>query len=280
MLSNNKRKKIGLALGSGGWKGIAHIGVIKTLVENNIPIDYIAGSSAGALIGGIYAALGDIHKIEDIINKFNKKDLFTVFSDPTLKTGVLKGDKIIKFIEDIAGRVDIEDLKIPFCAVATDLVNGTPVYIDKGRLSSAIRASSSVPLLFEVPAYKDKYLLDGGMVEAVPTEAVKKMGADIVIGVNLFYNSFPIKEIPKNGRRLTKPEILLVSYRTLLNRLAYYSDKESDISIGPIITAPLNSDLGMKWFTNFIQEKGIVKAGEEAALKEISKIKKLMGKNK
>ncbi|MFZ2663974.1 MAG: patatin-like phospholipase family protein [Patescibacteria group bacterium] len=274
--SNTKRKKVGLALGSGGWKGIAHIGVIKALVENDIPIDFIAGSSAGSLVGGIYAALGDINKVEDVINKFNKKDLFTVFSDPTMKTGVIKGNKVVKFINDVAGKVNIEDLKIPFCAVATDLLNGTPVYITKGSLSNAIRASSSVPLLFEVPTYKDKYLLDGGIVEAVPTEAVKKMGADIVIGVNLFYNSFPIKDVPRNGKRITKPEIFLISYRAILNRLAYYSDKESDVSIGPIMSTPLNSDLSIKWFTNFVAEKGIVKAGEKAALRMIPKIKKLI----
>lgn len=276
MANTINRKKIGLALGSGGWKGIAHVGVIKALVENDIPIDFIAGSSVGSLVGGMYAALGDIYKVEEIINNFDRKDLFQIFSDPGAKTGILKGDKVVKFINSTLGKINIEDLKIPFCAVATDLLKGCPVYLTKGSLSSAIRASSSIPLLFNVPTYQDKYLIDGGAVEMIPVEAVKKMGADIVIGVNLFKNSFPITNVPRNEKEMTRSEVALITYRVVLNRLSQYCEEKSDITIGPLISLPIGGSTGIKWFNNFVKEKGIIKAGEDATLKLMSDIKKLI----
>lgn len=276
MDKTSKRKTVGLALGSGGWKGIAHVGVIKALVENDIPIDFIAGSSAGSLIGGMYSALGDIYKVEGLINSFNRKDLFQIFSDPGSKTGLLKGDKVIKFINATLGNINIEDLKIPFCAVATDLLNGTPVYLTKGSLTSAIRASSSIPLLFNVPTFHDKYLIDGGAVEMIPVEAVKKMGADVVIGVNLFKNSFPITNVPRNEKGMTRSEVALITYRVILNRLSQYCEEKSDITIGPLISLPIGGSTGIKWFSNFVKEKGIIKAGEDATLRLMSEIKKLI----
>jgi NTE family protein len=276
MANIKNRKKIGLALGSGGWKGIAHVGVIKALVENNIPIDFIAGSSVGSLVGGMYAALGDIYKVEEIINKFDKKDLFNIFADPSIKTGMIKGDKVVQFIEDSVGDVNIEDLKIPFCAIATDLLKGDAVYINKGSLSSAIRASSSIPLLFEVPTYKGNYLVDGGAVEMIPAESVKKMGADIVIGVNLFKNSFPVTNVPKSEKGISKSEIAFLTYRIILNRLSEYCEEKANVVIGPLIPLPLGGSSGLKWFSNFVEEKGIIKAGEEATLKLIPEIKKLL----
>ncbi len=276
METNYKRKKVGLALGSGGWKGIAHVGVIKTLIENNIPIDFIAGSSVGSLVGGMYAALGDIYKVERIIDNFDKYDLFHIFADFSLKNGIIKGNKIVRFIDKSVGDVNIEDLKTPFCAVASDLLKGKAVYITKGDLSKAIRASSSIPLLFQIPTYDNKYLIDGGAVEMVPTEAVKKMGADIVIGVNLFKNSFPVDNVPKNRKGISKSEVAFLTYRMILNRLSEYCEERADISIGPLIPLPLGGSSGFKWFNNFVKEKGIIKAGEEATLKLIPEIKRLI----
>lgn len=275
-LEVKNRKKVGLALGSGGWKGLSHVGVIKALVENNIPIDFIAGSSAGALIGGMYAALGDIYKVEKIINEFNKRDLFAILADSNLKMGVLKGDKAVRFIEKAVGKMNIEDLKIPFCAVATDLLRGEPVYLNKGNLSTAIKASGSIPILFEPSNHEDRFLIDGGATEMIPTEAVRSMGADIVIGANVYSNTFPITEFLDKKKKLAKTQIAFISYGVLLNRLAHYCAEKADVVIEPEIPQTLKNGIGIKWFLNFIGEKKVIKYGEEATLKVIPKIKELI----
>jgi len=143
-----KRKntlKIGLALGSGGPRGLAHIGVIKTLVENNIPIDFIAGASAGALVGGAYAATKNIKTIEKIALQVNRRQILSLI-DPTWKHGLIKGIKIERFIENYIGKISFKDLKIPFSAIATDIRTGEMVLMNQGRVASAIRASISIPL--------------------------------------------------------------------------------------------------------------------------------------
>jgi len=272
---NKKRKTVGLALGSGGWKGLSHVGVIKAFVENNIPIDFIAGSSVGALIGGMYDALDDIYKVEDVFNKFRKRDLLTILADPNFSKGILKGNKATKFIESIVGDVKIEDLKIPFCAVATDLLKGESEYIRKGSLSEAIRASGSIPFIFEPMTYKETFLVDGGATEMVPTEAVKKMGADIVIGVNLYAHNFPLPKRNEKDKKLTKTFILSNSYIITLSRLATYACEKADFVIEPDIPK-FDYNIGVDWFLRFINEKGIMKTGEQAALKVIPQIKKLI----
>ena len=118
---SGKKVKIGLALGSGGWRGLAHIGVLKSLEKNNIPVDYITGSSIGALVGGLYAYYGEVSKIEEIIAGIKYQDLFRVLSDPMADLGLLKGNKFLQFLEVFLKGVKIEQLKIPFKAVATDI---------------------------------------------------------------------------------------------------------------------------------------------------------------
>ena len=142
----NKQKKLGLALGSGGWRGLAHIGVIKELLKNDIEISHIAGSSAGALVGGMYAAFQDIEKVEAIFREnMSYRRLLYAFSDPRPKWGVFAGDKMEDLFEKYLGNRQIEDLKIPFCALACDLLTGKAIELRKGKLSKAIHTSLAVP---------------------------------------------------------------------------------------------------------------------------------------
>ena len=130
-----KRPKIGLALGSGGSRGLAHIGVIKALEENNIPIDFIAGSSIGAMIGGFYAARLDIKEIEEIALSINWRRIFSILFDPHLKQGLIGGEKLKTFIKNYINGKKFEDCKIPFAAVATDLKTGEIVILNKGEIN-------------------------------------------------------------------------------------------------------------------------------------------------
>lgn len=180
----SKRPKIGLALGSGGSRGLAHIGVIKALEENNIPIDFIAGSSIGAMVGGFYAVGLGVKKMEEIALETNWRRIFSLV-DPHLKQGLISGERVKTFIEGYVGGKKIEDCRIPFVAVATDLKTGEVVILDKGGMAQAIRASISIPLVFKLVEINGRMLADGGLSAPVPVEIVRNMGADVVIAVNL-----------------------------------------------------------------------------------------------
>lgn len=257
-----KRKKIGLALGSGGLKGIAHIGVIKVLKENNIPIDYIAGTSAGAIVGGIYARNRDISDAEQLVRGLGYRDLIRIFFDPRFHLGLVRGKKALNFLEKYIGDIKIENLQIPFRAVASDIQTGKVVVFDKGKLSLAMRASSSVPFIFEPVKYRGHYLIDGGASQPVPVETVRQMGADIIIAVNLdraFFSSL---------QKVTIISLLKNSINLLRYHLARENIKEADIVISPQIP-------DLSW-VRIAQGKKLITAGEEATRKVLPQIQKLI----
>lgn len=176
------RPKVGLALGSGGARGLAHIGVIKVLKENHIPIDYIAGSSMGSLIGAVVANNNDIYMIEKLAINLKRKH----WLDLTVpKLGFVTGDKIKDLIRILTHGKNIEELAIPLGIVATDVENGEKVVFREGPVAEAVRASISIPGIFVPERINDRLLVDGGVIERVPVNTIKEMGADIVIAVDV-----------------------------------------------------------------------------------------------
>lgn len=259
------RKKVGLALGSGGARGLSHIGVIKKLLENNINIDFIAGSSVGALIGGLYSAIGDINKVEEMAESFNWGDWFKTFSDPALGTGILRGEKAEEHLRELVKNQRIEDLKIKMAAVATDLNTAESVVIKQGDLSRAVRASGSIPLLFQPEEIDGRMLVDGGLSCPVPVEALKEMGAEKIIAVNLDSVYFlPSNRINKvsNVFSIMRNSLFLMKYH-----LAGKEVKTADIVISPEIPYVMDLD--------FVHKKEIIQGGEAATEKMIPEIKKL-----
>ena len=178
-------KKVGLALGSGSAKGLSHIGVIKLLEEMDIKIDYVAGSSIGAMIGGAYAAGVSINEIEDIALKTDLASSVKYFLPTISKSGLISGTKVTEFLRDIVGDIKIENLKIPFTATATDILTGQEVNFSNGRLVEAIRTSISVPIIFQPVIYDDKILVDGGLANPLPINVAREMGAEFIIAVNV-----------------------------------------------------------------------------------------------
>ena len=158
-------KDIGLALGGGGAKGLYHVGVLKVLEEKGYNITHISGTSAGALVGGLYAFYKDSKKVEEIFLKQNMGSFFKLF-----------GRSLSDFVKEYVGDVNIEDLDIPFTAVATDLVKGEKVVFKRGPLCVAIASSCSIPGIFPVTKLEKNILLDGGMMEPVPVRTLKSMG--------------------------------------------------------------------------------------------------------
>ncbi|MCX8179602.1 MAG: patatin-like phospholipase family protein [Candidatus Aenigmarchaeota archaeon] len=181
--------KIGLALSGGGTKGLAHIGVIKVLEKNNIPIDYIAGASAGSIIGGIYASGTPIEELERKISSLRTRDFLSFLIDfGKEKGGIIKAEKLMKQVRSLIKERYIENFKIGFAAIAADIANFKEVVFDKGDVLFAIRASIAYPGLVSPVRHKNMVLVDGGIVNNFPLDVLKRKGMDFIIGVRFSYS--------------------------------------------------------------------------------------------
>lgn len=268
--NRNVRPKIGLALGSGGARGLAHIGVIKVLEANNIPIDFIAGSSIGAVMGGFYAATKDIKKIERAFNFSKSKSQFLGFIfDPTIEGGFISGNRFEGFMNKLIDNINFSDLKIPFSAVSTNLKTGKTVVISKGHVSSAIRSSMSMPLIFKPTKVGDHLLVDGGLSQPVPVEIVRNMGADFVIAVNLDANC----DYNHRGN-LGMADVFNYMVQILRARLSGLSAKDADIIVEP----PIKNTSIIGWKDFMVGESANMKKGE-AAMKALMPELKMKLKN-
>ncbi len=180
-----QEKTISLVLSSGGAKGYAHIGVIKALEEEGYKIVSVAGTSMGALVGGLYAA-GKLDEAYDWLRGIDNWEVFKLADLKNIsKSGLINGEYIFEELHRIVGDVKIEDLRIPFCAVAADLDSGEEVVFRKGRLVDAIRASISLPLFFSPYAIKKKRFVDGGVVNGLPLNRIAHVEGSRLMAVNL-----------------------------------------------------------------------------------------------
>jgi NTE family protein len=178
-------KKIGLALGSGAARGFAHIGVLKVFDDEKIPVDFITGTSVGALVGAVYASGISAKEMEEVVLNLDRKQITSFFTPTIPYSGLIEGRRLTELIKSIIGNPNIEDLKIPFAAIATDVMSGKEVRITKGSVVEAVRASISIPGIFTPCKYNGNFLVDGGLVNPVPVNRVRDVGIDFVIAVNV-----------------------------------------------------------------------------------------------
>lgn len=179
------RKTLGLVLGCGASRGWAHIGTIEALEEANIPIDFIAGCSAGAYIGAIYAS-GNMSRLKEFLLRMNGKKIFSYVDVGISRSGLLKGTKKLSELFSMHTDADtFEDLDIPLVMVATDLKRGEKVILKTGKLTNALRATMSYPGLFSPVNIDGCWLMDGGVVDPVPVGVARAMGADVIVAVDL-----------------------------------------------------------------------------------------------
>lgn len=174
--------KVGLALGGGFARGIAHIGVLQALLEQQIPVDLVAGTSAGSLVGAMFCAGIDPWSMERLVAQMNWRALVRL---RLRRDGLLDAEGLERFVVGQVGDLEFRDLHLPFTAVATDLSTGHPVLLDSGRLSIALRASCAFPGIFLPVRVGRQILVDGGLTHPVPAAVARQMGADLVIGVEL-----------------------------------------------------------------------------------------------
>jgi NTE family protein len=252
-----KKPRIGLALGAGGARGLAHIGVLKTLHMHQIPIDLIAGSSMGSFIGAIYANDQDLSMLEKLAVRLKRKH----WIDLTVpKLGFISGDKVKELIRLLTHGKYIEQLAIPLSIVATDLEKGERVVFQQGPIDRAVRASISIPGIFVPERIDGRFYVDGGVVDRVPITVVKSMGADFIIAVDV---------ATPNHREMEILNIFDVIARTIdimEEEILRYRLPEADVVIRPSV--------GHVPTIGFDDALGCIQEGERTAELMIDEIKR------
>ncbi len=261
-------KKLGLALGSGGFRGFAHIGVIKSLEKHGISIDCLSGSSIGAWMAAYYGLFGEIEKLKESLTN-NPKDNLLLLFDLTSSGGLIGGNKFYNFLKKTFDNKSFSDTKLPVRILATDLISGSPYVFCEGDLASAVRASTSIPVVFKPFSIGDKLLIDGGLSNPIPGKLLREIGADVVIGVNLYHKNEFIKD------KFSMTKIAFRSTRIGLYNLARVDLLSCDIKIELDLSPYTKQSTLSQYFTKKIAEQ-IIKIGEDATDKLIPEIKKLL----
>ena len=242
-------KKLGFALGAGGSRGVSHIGFLRAMEEEGIKPDFISGASMGSVVGACYAKGMSIESMTNIVKKLKISDIFDLSLNPLGGASLLRSQKMRKKLKQHLGSIKFSELVIPFTCVATDVVSGKKVVLGENgddNVCESVVASSSIPSIFK-PVVKDKYLLvDGGVIERVPVEEVKNMGADIVVAVDVLgeirncdkkYNIFTLlsrmfeitdHEITEHKKKKQKADLYLLPE---LGNMSQYKLKEIDFAI-------------------------------------------------
>jgi len=267
-----KRKKVGLALSGGAARGLAHVGVLRVLQKEGIPIDMIAGTSAGAVMGAAYAWSQDtVRMTKDALDAGWKR--MAPLIDPSIpKTGFIKGKKIQDLISNyIGGNIKFSDLKIPFACVATDIDTGEEIVIDSGLVPEALRASISIPGIFTVVKREGRYLVDGGLTTPVPVEVVRCMGADFIIAVNVSPD-VAVRMGKSNKQRVEarkEPNIFQVIMQSIY--ITTYSLARNSLENADIVIEPDLSRIGAG---DFNKARELITRGRRAAQNAIPEIKR------
>lgn len=255
-------KKLGLALGGGGPLGLCHLGVLKIFEENKIPINYITGSSIGAIIGAHYALFKDLKKLNEDSFSFVKDNSFKLFGIDTVLDHKKQMRKIELFFEEIFGEKKFSDCKIPFCCTALDLETGKTVYLNKGSIKTAVMASMAVPGVFSPVFYWGKWFADGGFLEPVPLTYLQKKKCGVLVGVDLHYPKFK-----KFANKPTYLNTLSRTFRIFENSMTELTlDKiQNKIIIKPKYTI-------VKDLFSIDMAKSYIKAGELGTKQQVKNI--------
>lgn len=249
-----KPVKIGLALGGGAARGFAHVGVIKALEAQGIVPDLIVGTSAGSVVGALYAA----GKTGFALNKLALEMDEAAISDWAVpwfsrSTGVLKGDAIQNYINQAVNNVPLEKMKIRFGVAATDLATGAPILFERGNTGIAVRASSAVPGIFQPVRIGERLYVDGGLVSPVPVRFARQMGADFVIAVNISAEPEP----QPSGSTL---DMLLQTFSIMGQTINGYELRDADVVIRPELGAMRGSDFAGRNLAILAGERAVSRA--------------------
>jgi len=259
---SKKRKSLGLALSGGAARGIAHLGVIKALEDNHIPISAISGVSSGSLIGGLYAAG---LPLDELIKQVKEVRWYDLAGVQLSKRGMVSSRRIERFVDKLVGPVTFKELKIPFMTLATDILAGKGVQMNDPdmKLSKAIRASASFPGVYSPVKIGDRYFIDGGATCNIPVNEVRQLGADFVISVDAVPD-VTLDKLPSNLLRIADRSVDL-----LLHKNKTEKRPNVDLPLKPVKEAISSFDLH--------RGDDLVRFGEESIYPYLPMIKKKLG---
>ncbi len=254
--------KIALVLGAGASKGFAHVGVLKVLEANSIPMHMIVGTSAGSFVGSLYAYGFNAFQLQKISLGIDRAEI----ADWTVPdNGFIKGEKLEEYINRMVAKTPLENMRIPFYAVATDVLNGTEVVFGKGNAGQAVRASCSIPGVFRPVKINDRYYVDGGVVSPAAVDAAKRLGADVVIAVD-------ISSKPEVKAVESTMDTIMQSVSIMYSRISLYQLTKADIVIRPRVGHISSSDFSMR--------HDAIMEGEKAAIESLPQINALIARLK
>jgi NTE family protein len=287
-MTNQKIKKdVALVLSSGGARGLAHIGAIEELESNDYHISSIAGCSMGALIGGVYAA-GKLNEFREWMKAIDRKKMITLTDFSFSLNHLAKGNRIIEAIMEFVPDMPIEDLPIPYCAVATDLKAGKEVVFNKGSLFEAIRASISLPSFYEPVQRDDMVLIDGGVINPIPLNRVKRQKGDILVGIDVSGHDYKsqweemhrLTEWQKTDKSLKAkildkliPDNIEFNYFTVLSRTSSLMIRQNSILMAKLTKPDMLIDIQMSRYGSFDYDKSekLIAIGRQKTSQTISK---------
>lgn len=287
ILNIGRKRNVALVLSSGGARGLAHIGVIEELESQGFHITSIAGSSMGALIGGIYAA-GKLKDFREWMKTIDKRKMVELTDFSFSLNHLVKGNRIIDAIKEIVPDTLIEGLPIPYCAIATDWENGREVTFRKGSLFGAIRASISLPVYYEPVRIHDMVLIDGGIVNPIPLNRVVRRRGDILVGVDVSGHDFQgqsqlqrfIKQRRLKDKSLSQliinkliPDMPDFNYYTLLTRSSSIMIRQNSKLMAQVTKPDMLIDIQLKRYGTFDYDKSekLIALGHHYAQKAINK---------
>lgn len=256
------KKKIGLALGAGSTKGFAHIGVLQELEAAGIHVDMVSGSSMGAIIGAIYSVGTDLEMLERFILSLNLLEYLDL--QFPLSAGLIKGEKIQELIRLFTHGKTFEETKTPFCCVAVDAETGKLDVLEHGLLHEAVRASMSIPAIFEPVAFQGRTYIDGGVLERVPSKCLRDRGMDVVIGVDVGYHGDPVDVSGMSAYQLMNRTISIMQWE-----MTKFRREEADVMLVPEV-------LFVKGRFQTDQAKDCIEEGRRVMRAALPQIRKLI----
>jgi NTE family protein len=288
MADQMKTKDVALVLSSGGARGLAHIGAIEELESHGYHISSIAGCSMGALIGGVYAA-GKLNEFREWMKTIDRKKMLGLIDFSLSLNHIVKGTRIIEAIMEFVPDVNIEDLPIPYCAIATDLKAGREVMFRKGSLFKAIRASISLPSFYEPVTLNDMILIDGGIINPLPLNRVKRQSGDILVGVDVSGHDYKaqwdelhrLTAMQKSDTSLkTKildmliPDNIEFNYYTVLSRASSLMIRQNSILMAQFMNPDILIDIQMNRYGTFDFDKSekLIAIGRQKTSQAIDKL--------
>ncbi len=283
----SERKNVALVLSSGGARGLAHIGAIEMLEEQGYHITSLAGCSMGALIGGVYAA-GKIHEFREWMKGIDRKKMLELTDFSLSLNHFVKGDRIIEAIMEFVPDTAIEDLPIPYCAVATDWAAGREVVFRTGSLFEAIRASISLPSFYKPVQRNGMILIDGGVVNPIPLNRVVRQKEDLLVGVDVSGHDYKaqmefkheLSERRKNDKSFASqmlnkliPDNIDFNYYTMLSRTSSLMIRQNSKLMAQLMKPDILVDIQMSRYGGFDYDKSekLIEIGRQKTLRAINK---------